>query len=89
MKYLEFAQMNIPVICPNIDPFKELVTTNVNGFLCDDKDAYNFQLDTMLSEPAKAEGVLGVAYATAVDYSITNPKNIEKLKRIYFPDYGK
>ena len=34
--------MNIPVICPNIDPFKELVTTNVNGFLCDDKDAYNF-----------------------------------------------
>lgn len=89
VKYLEFAQMNIPVVCPNIEPFKELITTNVNGFLCEDKDAYAFQMETMLSEPAKYEGVTGIAYATAKDYSITDPNNIKKLVTIYFPGYGK
>jgi hypothetical protein len=89
IKYLEFAQMNIPVIAPNILPYSALISTNQNGFLCDDKDAYTFQLETMLSEPAKFEGVLGVALATAVDHNITDPSNLEKLKRIYFPGNGK
>jgi hypothetical protein len=46
------------------------------------------QLETMLSEPAKFEGVLGVAYATATDYLASDPANIQKLKTIYFPGYG-
>ncbi len=88
VKYLEFAQMNIPVIAPNIAPYAALIHTNQNGFLCDDKEAYTFQLETMLSEPAKFENVLGVAYATAHDFNITDPVNIQKLKNIYFPGYG-
>jgi hypothetical protein len=86
VKYLEFALMNIPVIAPNILPYSEMIITNQNGFLCDDKDAYIFQLETMFTEPSKFEGVLGVAYATAFDYNITDPGNLEKLKRIYFPN---
>jgi hypothetical protein len=88
VKYLEFAQMNIAVIAPNIAPYAALIHTNQNGFLCDDKEAYTFQLETMLSEPAKFENVLGVAYATAHDFNITDPANIQKLKNIYFPGYG-
>jgi hypothetical protein len=88
VKYLEFAQMNIPVLAPNVKPYSELISTNQNGFLCDDKDGYLFQLETMFSEPSKFEGVLGVAFATAVDYNITDPANLEKLKRIYFPGHG-
>jgi hypothetical protein len=89
IKYLEFAHMNIPVIAPFIAPYKELAQTNVNGFLCEDKDSYAFQLETLLTEPAKAEGVLGPAYATANDYVITDPANIQKLINIYFPGYAK
>jgi hypothetical protein len=81
--------MNIPVIAPFIAPYKELAQTNVNGFLCEDKDSYAFQLETLLTEPAKAEGVLGPAYATANDYVITDPANIQKLINIYFPGYAK
>lgn len=89
VKYLEFAYMNIAVIGPHIEPYKELITNNKNGFLCEDKDTYMFQLETMLTEPAKYEGTLGLAYATAVDYNIAESGNIDKLKKIYFPDYGK
>ena len=86
IKYLEFAYMNIPVIAPNISPYSTIISNNANGFLCDDKDAYAFQLETMLSEPSKFEGVTGVAYANAAEQNITIPENIEKLVRIYFPD---
>jgi glycosyltransferase involved in cell wall biosynthesis len=89
VKYLEFAHMNIPVIAPEIAPYTDLVETNKNGFLCADKDAYKFQLETMYTEPAKYEATLGVAYATAFDYNIAEASNIDKLKTIYFPDYGK
>jgi hypothetical protein len=90
VKYLEFAYMNIPVIAPNITPYIKLITTNVNGFLCPDKESYLMQLETMFTEPAKFESVLGLAYTTAaVDYNIADAGNIEKLKYIYFPDYGK
>jgi hypothetical protein len=88
IKYLEFAHMNIPVLAPNIPPYSFLISTNQNGFLCDSKDDYVMQLETMLSEPAKFEGVLGVAYATATDYLASDPANIQKLKTIYFPGYG-
>jgi hypothetical protein len=88
-KYLELAYANCPVIAPNIKPYSKLITTNVNGFLCDDKSSYMFQLETMFTEPAKYEGTLGLAYATALEYNISDPNNIEKLKRIYFPGYDK
>jgi glycosyltransferase involved in cell wall biosynthesis len=89
IKYLECAHMNIAVIAPNIPPYSKLITTNENGFLCPDKDSYLFQLDTMFTEPSKAAGTLGIAYATAVEYNITEAGNIEKMKKIYFPDHGK
>jgi glycosyltransferase involved in cell wall biosynthesis len=89
IKYLEFAYMNVPVIAPNILPYSDLIKTNENGFLCDDKETYAFQLETMLSEPVKFESSLGLAYATATEYNIADKANIEKLIRIYFPDYGK
>ncbi len=88
IKFIEAAYMNIPVIAPNIMPYSRLMKTNENGFLCDDKEAYTMQLETILPEPVKFESVLGVAYATAVDHIITDEKNIESLKKIYFPGYG-
>lgn len=87
VKYLEFAHMNVPVIAPFIDPYADLIKTNENGFLCEDKDAYSFQLESMFTEPAKYEGTLGIAYATASDYIITQKSNIDKLIKIYFPGY--
>jgi hypothetical protein len=89
VKYLEFAHMNIPVIAPLVSPYASLISTNKNGFLCEDKDSYSFQLETMLTEPAKAEGVLGSAYATANDNVITDPANLQRLIAIYFPGYTK
>ena len=87
IKYIEFAYMNIPVIAPFIAPYQDLITTNENGFLCEDKDAYTFQIETMFSEPAKYEGTLGIAYATASDYIITEKSNTNKIINIYFPGY--
>lgn len=89
IKYLEFAYMNIPVIAPDIQPYSDIIKTNENGFLCPDKETYEFQLETILSEPAKFEGSLGLAYATAIEYNIADKSNIEKLVNIYFPDNGK
>ncbi len=85
VKYLEFAHMNIPVIAPFIEPYADLIKTNENGFLCEDKDSYMFQLESMFLEPGKFDGTLGIAYATASDYAITDKTNIEKLLAIYFP----
>jgi glycosyltransferase involved in cell wall biosynthesis len=88
IKYLEFAHMNIPVIAPNILPYSDLITNNTNGFLCSAKEDYAFQLETLYTEPSKASGTLGIAYATASDMNIAEECNILKLKSIYFPDYG-
>jgi len=87
IKYLEFAHLNIPVIAPNILPYSDLITTNENGFLCDEKGAYAFQLETMFTEPVKFEGPLGIAYATASEFNINDPANIESLKKVYFPEF--
>jgi hypothetical protein len=95
VKYLELAYFNVPVIAPNIRPFgnspntkENLIATNQNGFLCDKKEDYMMQIESMFTTREKFDGVLGVAYATAVDYDITVTSNIEILKKIYFLDNG-
>jgi hypothetical protein len=79
--------MNVPVLAPDITPYRNLITTNQNGFLCPDKNSYMMQLETLFTEPGKFESSLGLAYNTAFDHNITDTLNIEKLKKIYFPGY--
>lgn len=86
VKYLEMAYMNIPVLCPNIKPYSDIVATNQNGFLCDEKEDYLMQLEAMYEFRQKFDDTLGPAYATVVDYDITLQGNIDILTNIYFPD---
>jgi glycosyltransferase involved in cell wall biosynthesis len=88
VKYLEMAYMNTPVIAPGIKPYSDLITTNKNGFLCNEKEDYFMQLEAMFNFREKFEDVLGHAYATTVDYNIAGENNIEILKKIYFTDDG-
>ena len=86
IKYIEFAYLNVPVIAPNIDPYSNLISTNQNGFLCDDKGDYFFQIGAMFTTPEKFEASIGPAYALAAsEYNIVADNNIKNLRLIYFP----
>ena len=95
VKYLELALLNVPVIAPLIKPYggnpaskDNLIVTNQNGFCCESKEDYLMQLECMFTAREKFDGVLGTAYATATDYNIALPGNIEILTSIYFPKDG-
>jgi hypothetical protein len=85
VKYLELAYMNIPILAPNLKPYSDLIQTNKNGFLCDEKEDYLMQLESMFELRQKFDDVLGSAYATVMDYDITIKGNIDILANIYYP----
>jgi glycosyltransferase involved in cell wall biosynthesis len=85
VKFLELAYLNIPVLAPNIKPYSDLISTNKNGFLCDEKEDYLMQMEAMFEFRQKFDDVLGSAYATVMDYDITIKSNIDILSNIYFP----
>lgn len=95
IKYIELAYLNVPVIAPNIRPYgncpesqDNIIATNQNGFLCDTKEDYMMQIESIFTAKEKFDSVLDLAYATGVDYDIKAGNNIEILKKIYFPDDG-
>jgi glycosyltransferase involved in cell wall biosynthesis len=89
IKYLEGAYLNIPVIAPNIKPYSEIIKTNENGFLCTKKEDYFMQIESFYTVREKFTRVPEFAYATATDYTITLDNNLNIIKSIYFPNYGK
>jgi hypothetical protein len=83
IKYLEFSRLGIPVIAPDIEPYKRIVSPNGNGVLCDKKESWTFQMGTFLKDPDKFEGMLVHSAATSLDYDINDSDNLDKLLQVY------
>jgi glycosyltransferase involved in cell wall biosynthesis len=83
IKYYEFTRLNIPVICPDIEPYKEIVTHNDNGVLCSTKESWLFEMETFLKDKEKYNGLKDRAYASILESEISDPDNLKILMEVY------
>jgi glycosyltransferase involved in cell wall biosynthesis len=82
-KYIEFTRIGKPVICPDIEPYRSIITHNDNGVLCDNKESWLMELECFLSDRQKFNTIKDRAYNNVVDYEISDVDNLKKLMNIY------
>jgi glycosyltransferase involved in cell wall biosynthesis len=83
VKFYEFSALNIPIIAPNIDAYRDVIEQNGNGVLCDTKEEWKFELETFLKAREKYEDFADRAYASLIDHDISDKSSIETLMGLY------
>ena len=83
IKFFEFTRLNKPVICPDIEPYREIITHNKEAVLCDAKENWKFELETFLKDPMKYQDFADRAYESILEKEISEEDNLKILMQIY------
>ena len=81
-KWLEFTNIGVSVIMPDIAPYNKIVKHNSQGILCGSTDAWVDELTVLLNDRVKPEEIMKSAYFKAMDYNIDLTANLKLLEKI-------
>jgi len=81
-KWLEFTNIGIPVIMPDMAPYNTVVKHNAQGILCGSTEAWVDELTVLLNDKIKPEEIMKSAYFKAMDYNIDLTANMQLLEKI-------
>jgi len=82
-KWLEFTNINVPVLMPNMEPYNQIVKHNITGFLCATKESWIDELTALLNDQTRKDGIMDSAYLEAMNYNIDLSQNMKLLERLY------
>lgn len=82
-RFLDLSANMIPVIAPNLLPFKSVIKEAENGFIADSDEDWINKADQLITNAQLRKGIGNNAFKTAWESFSYTPKAMQRLKSIF------
>ena len=83
IKWLEFTNIGVSVIMPDMEPYNKVVTHNSTGIVCGSTEDWIKELNVIMTDKVKSEEIYNSAYSLAMEYNIDLSNNLGILEEFF------